>query len=124
MKTYKYTDSTNNVVHIIDADGVSRSSCIASILPAGTVIAAADPVVQQPNIAGFIANIKTALGGIVAVNALMKAYPAFSDALNMQEWQDVSALLVDAKTTGAITVAQYAQFQTALTANHIPVTLP
>jgi hypothetical protein len=46
MTTYKYTDATNLVVHIIDDDGISRSSCLASSLPEGIQIISADP---QPN---------------------------------------------------------------------------
>ena len=44
MKTYKYTDDTNTVVHIFDEDGVSRSSTFVSALPAGVEILPADPV--------------------------------------------------------------------------------
>lgn len=45
MTTYKYTDATNTVVHVIDDDGISRSSCLASILPEGAVI---EPYVEPP----------------------------------------------------------------------------
>mgnify|MGYP001809799391 CR=1 FL=1 len=38
MTTYRYTDSTAAVVHIIDPDGVSRSSMLASALPEGVEI--------------------------------------------------------------------------------------
>ena len=43
MKTYKYTDATNAVVHVIDEDGISRMSMLASALPPETVIEPADP---------------------------------------------------------------------------------
>ena len=43
MKTYKYTDATNAVVHVIDEDGISRTSMLASALPSETVIEPADP---------------------------------------------------------------------------------
>lgn len=33
MTTYRYTNATNEVVHVIDDDGVSRSSTLASALP-------------------------------------------------------------------------------------------
>ena len=48
MKTYKYTDATNQVVHIIDEDGLSRGSCLASSLPEVTAILPADvpPIAQ------------------------------------------------------------------------------
>lgn len=39
---YKYTDLTNTVVHVIDDDGVSRSSMLASALPEGAKIFPAD----------------------------------------------------------------------------------
>lgn len=45
MKTYKYTDDTNTVVHVIDADGISRSSMLVSALPEGIEVLPADPVV-------------------------------------------------------------------------------
>lgn len=32
MITYKYTDPSNRVVHIIDDDGISRSSCAVSVI--------------------------------------------------------------------------------------------
>lgn len=38
MKTYKYTDDTNRVVHVIDKDGVSRMSMLASAVPEGAAI--------------------------------------------------------------------------------------
>lgn len=48
---YKYTDSTNTVVHVIDADGISRSSMLASALSEGAEIQPADlPVPVIPSI--------------------------------------------------------------------------
>lgn len=44
MKTYKYTDATNKVVHVIDEDGISRISGLLSIVPEGETILPADPV--------------------------------------------------------------------------------
>lgn len=43
MTTYKYTDATNTVVHVIDDDGISRSSMLASLVPEGESIIPADP---------------------------------------------------------------------------------
>ena len=43
MKTYKYIDATNTVVHVIDEDGISRMSMMASVLPEGTAVLPADP---------------------------------------------------------------------------------
>lgn len=48
MKTYKYTDATNAVVHVIDEDGISRMSMLASAVPDGTVVDPADPQPPAP----------------------------------------------------------------------------
>ena len=45
MKTYQYLNAENTVVAVIDDDGISRSSCLASALPKGTVI---EPYVAPP----------------------------------------------------------------------------
>lgn len=45
MQTYKYTDESNAVVHVIDEDGISRMSMIASALPEG---ASVEPYVAPP----------------------------------------------------------------------------
>jgi hypothetical protein len=47
VKTYKYTNSANTTVHIIEEDEKSYSSCLASILPEGTEIIPSDPVVTS-----------------------------------------------------------------------------
>lgn len=49
MTTYRYTNSLNNVVFVIDDDGISRSSCLASTLPEGTVIEAYTPTAAELN---------------------------------------------------------------------------
>lgn len=33
MRSYKYTDDSNDVVHVIDEDGISRMSMLASAVP-------------------------------------------------------------------------------------------
>lgn len=38
MKTYQYTSPQNDVVAVIDTDGVSRSSMLASALPEGVEV--------------------------------------------------------------------------------------
>ena len=45
MKTYQYADATSTVVHVIDEDGISRMSMIASALPEG---ASVEPYVAPP----------------------------------------------------------------------------
>lgn len=51
MKTYQYTSQENTVVHVIDEDGISRMSMLASAVPDGAEILPYDapsaPVPQQ-----------------------------------------------------------------------------
>lgn len=45
MKTYQYTDESGTVVHVIDEDGISRMSMLASVLPDDATI---EPYVAPP----------------------------------------------------------------------------
>lgn len=76
------------------------------------------------NVQGFQNAIKTAVGGIVGANALATAYPLLAPAIEQGVWSDVQALIIDAHMKGALTAAQYAAIQSAVTVNNIPVTLP
>jgi len=73
--SYKYTDSTNTVVHVIDDDGVSRMSMLASALPEDAEILPADiPAPVIPSIvsmrqarlallqAGLLSTVNAAIG--------------------------------------------------------------
>ena len=73
----------------------------------------------QPNPSGFSADVKIAVGGILATNALMALYPAFLPAIQQQNWSDVSVLLADALTKGIITSAQNTAIRIAATTNGI-----
>ena len=77
--------------------------------------------VQAPDIPGFIAATKAAMGGIVAVNALMRHYPTFLDAIQQQEWADVKALIQDALITGVLSPAQVTAIMTIAAQYHIPI---
>jgi len=50
MTTYKFTDASNAVVHVIDADGVSRMSMAVESMPAGSAVLPADPVAAGPGV--------------------------------------------------------------------------
>jgi hypothetical protein len=92
-------------------------------LAAGNSPAPADaPAV--PNVTGFLADLKTASGGIVGSNKLARAYPLFYTALQNGVFEDVQALLIDARSSAVITEAQYQGFKSAAAANNIPVVLP
>ena len=114
--------------YAVKNDGTGwRSVNSASDIMAGETFSATQPVLvipPQPNVPGFVTATKAAMGGIVGANALMRAYPAFMDTINNGVWADAQALILDAKSTNALTAAQYADFQTAATANHIPISLP
>lgn len=56
VKTYQYTSPQNDVVAVIDADGVSRSSMLASALPEG-----AEVLSYAPSQAELIAEYTEAL---------------------------------------------------------------
>lgn len=56
MTTYKYTDSSKSVVHVIDADGVSRSSMLVMALPEGVTVLEPDPPVRD--VLGEIAELE------------------------------------------------------------------
>lgn len=106
--------------------GIRSVNSIADVL-SGETFSTSVPVMSapsHPDIAGFKADMVAVLGGIVAANNLLKAYPVFLTSLADMNWLNVKALVVDALSTGAITPQQYADFQAAFTANHIPVTLP
>ena len=75
-----------------------------------------------PNTIAFIAAVKISMGGIVAA-ANIPHSPLFFVAINQWDWIDAHALLVDAKTTGAINDAQYADIKAAAIEFDIPITL-
>jgi hypothetical protein len=56
---YKYTDSTNTVVHVIDDDGTSRGSMLATALPEGAEVLPAD--VYVPTLADLAESVRLAL---------------------------------------------------------------
>lgn len=93
-------------------------------LKEGGVPQAADPLPVVPNVRAFINDIKAAMGGIVPSNALAKAYPLFHPALQAGVFADVEALIIDAKSTGALTATQYQAFKDAAVKHNISVVLP
>ena len=67
--------------------------------------------------------MKAALGGIIGANAIAVAYPLFFTALDTKQWNDVDALLEDAKSKSLLTDEQYAGIQVLATEFNIPITL-
>lgn len=71
MKTYKYTDVTNTVVHVIDEDGISRMSMLASALPEGIVVEPADPAPAPAPAVDPVDKLKSFLAANPDVAALL-----------------------------------------------------
>jgi hypothetical protein len=76
-----------------------------------------------PNVAKFAQDVKTAMGGILASNALMVAYPAFFPAVTAYEWSDLQVLLLDALAKSVISELQYSGIKAAAIINNIPISL-
>lgn len=66
MKTYRYTTAENNAVHVIDEDGISRVSMLASAVPEGAEIL---PYVEPPEQV-FIHGACTPAQGLIALYEL------------------------------------------------------
>jgi len=91
VKTYKYTDATNTVVHVIDEDGISRMSMLASELPEGNV---PDPYTPPPppipsSVTRFQALAILAAGGYLDT---VRTYIATLDQNNVQRlaWENAT----------------------------------
>ena len=90
MKTYKYTSPDNTVAHVIDEDGVSRSSMLAAAIPADAVVEPADipppPTVQDE------------LNALDAENMLTQR--------NLREFILLTTEAIKAATSGAVDLGQ------------------
>lgn len=97
MTTYRYTDATNAVVHVIDPDGVSRMSMLASDVPAGAEIAP-----YQPGQDEILSTYTTAMDELFNSTAQARRYdnrvtcalragypgPFQSEGLAFAQWMD------------------------------------
>lgn len=129
-----YTNLPTDLIDITDADynaamNLSAGETIGVVNGIFAIIpptAAALAIINAPvpNSTGFIQDIKNALGGIVAANAVAVTYPLFFTAVQEQHWLDVQVLLIDAKTKNMLTTQQYSDIKTAVLNNNIPLTLP
>ena len=73
MPTYKYLYDDQRVVAVIDDDGISRMSCLASVLPENTTIEPADDVIANiPQSAGEVATAQI-VSDQIAINQLKQA---------------------------------------------------
>jgi len=142
VKIMPYYKDTNNNLHFLESATQERNDGViidnTTILPSGCIeitdteaqaLITANEAAQiaalasLPNPVGFTQAIKSELGGIVAVNTLVVAYPLFFDAVATQQWADVKALIIDAKAKNVVSTIQYAAIKAAATAFNIPITL-
>jgi hypothetical protein len=86
VSAYKYTDATNAVVHVIDADGISRMSCLAETLPPDTVIEPADPL-PPPVYTCSPWQIRKALNNLSLRQAVEDAVTASNDITLKDGWE-------------------------------------
>lgn len=121
---------SNNILHDdMDGEALSLPSWPAGLIQvtpaeADTIRAAAIAAMPPiPDPAAFEQSLKSAIGGILAANTLAVAYPLFFGSIQSQAWDDVQAMLVDAKAKSAITAAQYKAIKAAATQCNIPITL-
>ena len=87
MKTYQYLNAENTIVAVFDEDGISRSSCLASILPPDTVIA---PYIAPPVVLPAVSprQIRQALT-LAGLRASVEAAVAAGDQ-NTTDWYEYS----------------------------------
>ena len=84
MITYKYTDSTNTVVHVIDGDGISRSSMLISALPESTEILPADLPDHRLAILSQIEELEASITQRRLREALLTGDTSFIDSVDAQ----------------------------------------
>jgi hypothetical protein len=132
-----YTDPTNTTIQLtivtdtlgtipisVNASDNLTSAIFADCLAGkyGTIAAYVAPV-ATPNAVAFEQAVKVAVGGIIAANALMVAYPAFWPAVASSTWGDVQKLLKDALSKNIINQTQYNAIKADATTYHIPISL-
>jgi hypothetical protein len=89
MKTYRYLNAQNSIVSIIDEDGISRSSGLASALPQDAVILPyiAPPVAVPPEITMRQARLALlGAGKLSSVDAAIAAMPEPQKSEASIEW--------------------------------------
>lgn len=90
VKTYQYINAEQTIVAIFDEDGISRSSCLASVLPPDTVILPyiAPPVAVPAEITMRQARlVLMGAGKLTAVDAAIAAMPEPQKSAAKIEWE-------------------------------------
>jgi hypothetical protein len=128
--SYKLTRNPNLIRRLLDSADIPNNpdnldwQAYQAWLAAGNAPLPADPAPIVPDVSGFVLDLKAAMGGIVASNALARAYPLFQPALEKGAFADVEALIIDAHTKLVLSDAQYVAFKSLAAKYNIPIALP
>lgn len=90
MKTYQHTSPENTVVHVIDEDGISRMSMLASLVPEGEVILpyVAPPPVVPDSVSMRQARLALLGAGLLSqVDAAIASLPSPQKEAAAIEWE-------------------------------------
>jgi hypothetical protein len=129
----QYYQAPDHSLHFLSTNDLAAGGyrlLPAGVVPITTAQAAAiqatnnPPANPTPNAAGFVSDVKAALGGIIPSNTLAGQYPLFFPAIQSSDWADVQALILDAQIRGIIGSTQYAAIKAAAISNNIPIALP
>ena len=118
-----FINPTTGVVHIM-VDGAMPDASLG-LRPLTSEDITAQKAEQGPttNVPQFIADVKSALGGILGANKIAVAYPLFFAAVQALDWSDVQAIILDAKATSTITSDEYTAIKESTATNNIPIIL-
>ena len=86
MKTYQYLNAENTIVAIYDEDGISRGSCLASLLPEGTEI---EPYIPPPPAIPSVITMRQARLALLQAGLLNSVNTAMAHAAESAqiEWE-------------------------------------
>jgi hypothetical protein len=128
MADYVNKDGTGGMVYVYK-DGVTPPDDLnlrlATSADYAAISAAAPTPPTVPNPTGFIAAVKTALGGATGIRTLAAQLQMdvmlCADAINLGNWADVQTIIVADETALG---SYYPAIKAAAVANNIPITLP
>ena len=76
----------------------------------------------EPDPDGFVEAVKVGFGGILAIKSIPDVALFFA-AIQSRQWTDAKMLVVEAKSVGVISQAQYDAINAAASAHNIPLML-
>lgn len=123
MKTYKYTDNTQRVVYVFDEDGICRSSCLASSLELGCVIATQDAPDCAAEIAEMLNEGRKLREAVLArLNGIQLDASLSGDAVTVSAVAAAKQALKDiTKDPGVVAATDSATVKTAFMARYYQI---